>query len=114
MKTLSKAKQKLRDRFEGQAVETIKSHYGTPTDEARREYTMPTKYGPLWLHVVADFGDIGTVFTRFDNADMAAPHTGCNPYSGKWNHHYFHWDLSAAVHDLQQQLGSVAIATKGA
>ena len=112
MKTLIKTIQKLRDRFAATAVETILRHYGTPTDEARREYTMPTKYGPLRLHIIPDFGDIGAVMTRFANADHAAPQTGCNPYSGKWNHHYFHWDLSLAVQDLQQQLGSVAIATK--
>lgn len=111
MKTISKAKQKLRERFAAAAVEAIRRHYGTPTDEARREYTMPTKYGPLRLHVVSDFGDIGTVFMQFDNDALAAPYTGCSQPSGKWNHHYFHWDLAAAVDDLRRALGRVAIAT---
>lgn len=110
MKKISKAKLKLREQFAVLAVEAIKSHGGTPTDEARREYTMPTKYGPLWLHVVPDFGDIGTVFTRFDNNVLAAPQTGCNKFSGKWNHHYFTWDLEMAIQDLRYNLGRVAIS----
>jgi hypothetical protein len=48
------------------------------------------------------------VFTRFENHELAEPHTGCSHYSGKWNFHYHDWDLERAVNDFRQNLARVA------
>lgn len=56
------------------------------------EFTYNSKYGELRLHVLprtSGQAGPGDVMTRFHFAKMANPHTGCNPFSGKWNHHYF-------------------------
>jgi len=60
----------------------IQKHGGQP-DESAYEWMLDTKFGPLHLSVNDD-----SVMTRFDFPKVAHPETACNPYSGKWNHHY--------------------------
>ena len=53
-------------------------------------WMLATPYGPLSLHVDTEYSSgPGTVFCRFAIPGAARDHVDCNPYSGKWNHHYF-------------------------
>ena len=70
-------------------------------------YILHTKAGRLTLHPDDhDYaGEVGTVFSRFDNPQAARRFVDCNPHSGKWNHHYFNgWTVETAIADLASQL----------
>lgn len=78
--------------------------------EQKDEYlVLQTKAGALTLHPTENLTEgLGTVFTRFDNPQAARQLVDCNPYSGKWNHHYFKgWSVESAVEDLFIQLTKV-------
>ena len=82
---------------------------GGVRSEGFNEWELQTRYGRLGLTVRenATTGP-GTVYTRFDDPTTAHPHTGCNPHSGKWNHHYFDgWTVDTAVIDIEHCLRSV-------
>jgi hypothetical protein len=52
--------------------------------------SLKTKLGNLILSVEAP-GKIfsgGSVYTRFENPELAKSVVDCNPYSGKWNFHF--------------------------
>ena len=74
------------------------------------EFTYNSKYGELHLHVLPNNTEgPGTVFTRFHFAKLAHPHTSCNPFSGKWNHHYFSEHTpESALEDFKRQMQRVA------
>jgi hypothetical protein len=97
-----------RERFVRLANKLIESLGGRHLDR-HDEWELETRFGRLLLHVVENrIEGPGTVFTRFDNAKAAHPHTGCNPHSGKWNHHFFDgWSVDAALTDLEYQLKKV-------
>jgi len=110
-KKLSKAKQRLQEQFRQAAIDVITASGGVPCEGGLNDWTMQTRYGTLGLSVSkfpTEFG-IGTVFTRFENAELATSHTGCNQYSGKWNFHYHEWDLERAINDFRQHLARVAM-----
>jgi hypothetical protein len=73
------------------------------------QWELPTRYGQLGLSVTENTtSGPGTVFTRFDDPKAAHPHTNCNPYSGKWNHHYFgDWTVDDALAEFECRLQSV-------
>jgi hypothetical protein len=73
------------------------------------QWELATRYGRLDLTVRENRCEgPGTVFTRFDDPSTAHRHLDCNPYSGKWNHHYFDgWTVEAAIADLEHRLRSV-------
>jgi hypothetical protein len=50
------------------------------------QYTLNTPVGVL--HVSCSEGNIGSIFTRFDQPQRARTKTNCNPNSGKWNFHF--------------------------
>ena len=60
-------------------------------------------------------GGPGSVFCRFDEPKRAKEAgVGCNPHSGKWNHHYFDgWPVEIALEDFQAKLGSVLAGGNG-
>jgi hypothetical protein len=76
-------------------------------------FTLQTKVGHLRLHPDANqTTGLGTVFTRFDDAEAARQLVDCNPFSGKWNHHYFDgWDVETAIDDLTYWLGKVILSS---
>jgi hypothetical protein len=55
-------------------------------------YKLRTRAGDLWISVRPNIAGAGaSVFTRFEDVE-AAKTLGVlhlNPYSGKWNHHFF-------------------------
>jgi hypothetical protein len=73
------------------------------------QWQLATRYGRLDLTVRENRCEgPGTVLTRFDDPSTARRHFDCNPYSGKWNHHYFDgWTVEVAVADLERRLRSV-------
>jgi hypothetical protein len=97
-----------RQRFVHRCHELIKTFGGVRT-EGFYEWALPTRYGRLGLTVTENTaGGPGTVFTRFDDPQAAHPHTGCNRFSGKWNHHYFdNWTVDTALADLECDLHRV-------
>ena len=102
-------KQRDRRLFVQRCIALIADLGGVHSEGGLYEWELPTNFGRLCLSVVEDTtGGPGTVFARFDNEKAAHPQTGCNPYSGKWNHHYFDgWTVDAAVIDFERCLRSV-------
>jgi len=106
MKTKKKKKKKLNP-FVPQVEEWLLSIGAKRTPDALNLFSLDTKAGRLGItpreNIVA--GGPGCVFCRFDDPDAAQEILGiraCNPYSGKWNHHYFDpWTLEAALKDLK-------------
>lgn len=97
-----------RQRFVRQCNELI-ARLGGVSSDGMYQWELATRYGQLRLTVRENrFEGPGTVFTRFDDPSTARRHLDCNPYSGKWNHHYFDgWTVEAAVADFEYRLKSV-------
>ena len=76
------------------------------------QWELPTRYGRLGLTTRQDgCQGPGTVFTRFDEPHRVDRQINANPYSGKWNHHYFDgWTVEAAFADFECRLRSVLLA----
>ena len=75
------------------------------------DFTLQTKAGPLKLHPVENHCEgLGTVFGRFDDPQAAKQIVSCNPFSGKWNHHFFAgWDVESALHEIAYQINKVLL-----
>lgn len=60
-------------------------------EECKGEYMLATRAGDLRLTVFLNGTSAGAwVAGRFNEVDRAtAEGFDCNPYSGKWNHHFF-------------------------
>ena len=73
------------------------------------EFVLQTRAGRLRLHPDSHDDDgLGTVFGRFDDPEAARQIVDCNPFSGKWNHHYFQgWTVETAIDDLAARLRKV-------
>ncbi len=97
-----------RERFVRRCNELIASLEGIRS-EGIYQWELSTRYGLLGLTVRENrLEGPGTVFTRFDCPIAARRHTNCNPYSGKWNHHYFDgWTAESALDDFEHRLRSV-------
>jgi hypothetical protein len=79
-----------------------------PTDPTR--YTLQTQAGTLYLYLTPSYTNgPGTIFTRFQDPQHAKIQgIPCNPYSGKWNHHYFTpWTPQEAAQDFQTTLNKI-------
>jgi len=50
-------------------------------------FELSTRFGRLEIYLYSDHVHCFTVFSCFDDVDKAKAETGCNPYSGKFNHH---------------------------
>ncbi len=67
---------------------------------------METRAGLLRLiveqHDGRKPGGPGTVYARFEDPKRATEYVVCNPFSGKWNHHYFDgWTVEASIDHLR-------------
>jgi hypothetical protein len=73
------------------------------------EFIVQTKVGKLTLHPTENRAEgLGTVFTRFDDEKAARQLVDCNPFSGKWNFHFFGgWTVETAIENLSTQLQKV-------
>lgn len=113
-----------RRRFVTAASSLIETHGGTPsrlpyqngiTGGLHTEFMLDSKFGPLRMSVyerTTDSGGPGDVMTQFEFARLAAPQTGCNPHSGKWNHHYFSpWTTDDAFDDVERWLKQIQPTT---
>jgi hypothetical protein len=90
-------------------VSTFLIKMGAVKNDERWE--LQTNFGLLSLFIDETHYKhaIGTVFTRF--AEPArAKEVCCNPYSGKWNHHYFDaekWSAASALENFMFQILSI-------
>lgn len=57
-------------------------------DEKRFEYLISTKHGDLNISFRNEKSSLFTLFTRFEQPELARVHLNCNPHSGKWNFHF--------------------------
>ena len=97
---------KQRQLFLKKAKELLLS-LGAVQEEDR--FTMQTKVGRLQLHPRDDETiGLGTVFARFDDHKAAKKLVDSNPFSGKWNFHFFHgWTVETAMGELSYWLNKV-------
>lgn len=90
------------------ACEALIVELGGTRQDGLNDWTIDTRFGALGLtareNPARDTGP-GTVFTRFDDPTAAGRTVNCNPFSGKWNHHYWKgWTADAAFTDFAWQL----------
>lgn len=78
-------------------------------EQREDRFALQTKAGRLTLRPTENMTEgLGTVFGRFDDPEAARQLVDCNPYSGKWNHHYFNgWTVETAIQDLAFWLGKL-------
>lgn len=67
-------------------VEAYLLSIGAVNNRLFYDWELETVGGKLWINVRAE-----TIFCRFENPAFGAKFTrgASNPYSGKWNRHYF-------------------------
>jgi len=88
MADMTKKERALRDHYHKGAREVVESFGGTmyrqgsDPDSPSAHYRLMTEYGRLDVHVYDNW-----TATAFDRPRLALAATGCNPYTGKWNHH---------------------------
>lgn len=99
-----------REKWAKRANALIESLGAEPVDD-HYPWRLETKAGMLSLRVEANAlrnHGPGTVFTRFDSPPDAKYLIDCNPYSGKWNHHFFDgWTVEEALAALEHSLRHV-------
>lgn len=81
-------------------------------DDSLHDFTVATKAGSY--HCSPDChceGDgYGDLMGRFDSVDLARQFVDCNPYSGKWNHHFFgDWTMETIMPELKHQFRNIVI-----
>jgi hypothetical protein len=102
-------RKKERQQFVHKVIQLLLS-LGAKQDAGENyRFTLQTKAGILRLHPDENqTSGPGTLFTRFDDPATARQLVDCNPFSGKWNHHYFDpWNVEMAITDLTFWLGKV-------
>ncbi len=110
---MSRVKAKDRRAFIGRARTVILEVGATPFDdgfapERRDTFELTTKAGRLVLNLDKTCQHLlGTVFARFDDEKAAKQLVDCNPFSGKWNFHYFDVTVDDAIHNLESSLRSI-------
>lgn len=104
MRTITRNKR--RELFLAQAKKLL---FDLGAQQEGDDFILQTKAGRLKLHPSDYEGEsLGTVFARFDDPQAAMRLVDCNPFSGKWNHHYFDgWTVETAIDDLSAQLSGV-------
>ena len=102
-------RRKERQRFVKKAIALLLSLGARQDDGEPYRFTLETKAGCLRLHPDEHrITGLGTVFTRFDDPQAARQLVECNPYSGKWNFHFFDgWTVETALADLTYRLRKV-------
>ncbi len=97
-------RKKERQRFVKNAKELLIS---LGAEQQGDGFILSTKAGKLTLHPTENTGKDGpgSVFTRFADPKAARRIVDCNPFSGKWNHHFFvNWSVETALADLELEL----------
>ena len=97
-----------RDKFAKGVIAFLESLGAKPTADGWYQYTLETPLGKL-LFSLSDntTGGPGSVMCRFDEPDRAIA-LGCNPYTGKWNRHYFDgWTTDAAMADFSRAMSAL-------
>jgi len=100
------APKKLRQQFLTKVVTMLLNLGAKPGDF---DFALQTKVGLLRIYPTENHVEgLGTVFSRFDDPAAARESVRCNPYSGKWNFHFFNgWDVDSAIQELTFQLAKV-------
>jgi hypothetical protein len=100
------APKKQRQQFVAKVTALLLDLGAEPSDF---DFCLHTKAGLLRIHPTANLTiGLGTVFARFDDPQAVRQFLDCNPYSGKWNHHFFDgWNVELAVIELDYQLRQV-------
>ena len=97
------------------ALEQVAAECGAVrTDEHYHDeayFRLETICGELHILISPNIASDGaTAFCRFEDVDRAAKHApGINPYSGKWNHHYWSRDAAASAADFRRSLESILV-----
>lgn len=75
------------------------------------EHFLVTKAGVLYLRIENDTSfALGTIFGRFSHPSLAKQFVDCNPYSGKWNFHFFaDWTPESAVESVEHNLSEMVV-----
>lgn len=99
-------RKRLRERFVQEIKRLLVQAGAEPIGE---DFVLQTKAGRLTLRPSENRSEgLGTVFCRFDDPQTAKELVDCNPYSGKWNFHFFNgWSLAAALHHFAFSLAKV-------
>jgi hypothetical protein len=102
----TRTRKKDRKRFLA-AIIRLLLNLGAQQDDDR--FVLQTKAGQLtFFPDISGSEELGTVFARFDDPQVARQIVECNPYSGKWNHHYFDgWTVETATDDFTARLRRV-------
>jgi hypothetical protein len=109
MRKIRASKQETRSQEEFRAgFDDLMQRMGAVPSEGMYDWTIATPAGPLGL-ACGRFDPPGsrTIFGRFDDPKGAARVAWVNPYSGKWNHHYFGQDNREYLEDFERQLRGV-------
>jgi hypothetical protein len=83
---------------------------GVETPGRMYEFQLTTRCGMLGLSVEENLTEgHGSVMCRFAEPDRAKGQTyqSCNPFTGKWNHHYFDGTDAEAIEDFKTQLATI-------
>jgi len=105
------APKKQRQRFVARAIQFLLDAGAQHDGGEVYPLTMQTKAGRLELHVTENMTEgLGTVFACFTDPHAARHLVPCNPFSGKWNFHFFNgWDVDSALQELGFQLRKVMV-----
>jgi len=132
-KTKKQERLEARQQWKDSVTETLRALGATPSEHTADGAGWASMYpfiieetqgGPLMLSVSpaldwdqrTDAG--GTVFARFLDVERACGffkvdrignHAGLNPYSGKWNHHYYDWSAVQACRDIKACIEKVQL-----
>jgi hypothetical protein len=95
-----------RERFERQIFALLEEKGATRTPDQVYDWELPTSLGILriraYAHDCCRMGP-GNVMCRFDEPKRAKEVVDCNPYSGKWNHHFTQaWTAKEAVATMRR------------
>jgi hypothetical protein len=73
------------------------------------EFDLDTKFGQLGITPYGDW--VACRFEDVERAKAGLPHRfgvdRLNPFSGKWNHHYFDWPLNEAFADFVREINDI-------
>lgn len=97
-----------REKFKQGALALLQRYGAVPSDHCR-DWQLASRYGSLFATVYSDSEtSLGWVACCFpDLPAETANYIGANPYSGKWNHHYFDCAAEDALRDLAARFRSV-------
>lgn len=91
----------------------IESIGGTRNPEGSwHDFTIPTKAGSYQCSpgCHCEGGGYGDLMGKFESVDLARTFVDCNPFSGKWNHHFFgDWTIDTIMSELNHLFRNIII-----